>query len=207
MEKEIPFINQPVEEIGHGTFSDVYKLEHDPRFVIKEYNSPGLDSHNLKDKAANLKAGFEQLQKALGEYVPDTDFILGEKQSREAIFLVQRKILGKQLSLELLKEDEKVKSCLADFINRSARNFAVTYDQKSGYGLAPDIALVNFLWGKKANEPEAEDKLYYIDSTPPFFALKLNGFKSTVNVYKDLGLDLKEAESALEKLRRPKLEA
>ena len=198
MPREIPFINQPAEKIGQGSFSDVYKLQNDPRFVVKEYNRERFEDVDSRKRVEDAQNEFAQLKKIFGEYVPDADFILAKGAHDIAnLFIVQKKILGKPLDRGLIAENERAKKRFEDFITEAVRNYASRYNQETRTAPFLDIKSDNLIWGRTVDEPEAENKLYFIDTTKLFFNTALSRLRAKIMGFEEGGLDLTEAKNIL----------
>lgn len=98
MEKEnshYPFIQQPGKEIARG-FAESKILELNDDWVVKEEMRPGKKSFQ---KIKEDKADYEFLKEKLGDFVPQTFFVVGENKKGEKVNLIlQKRIKGRKFN-------------------------------------------------------------------------------------------------------------
>ncbi|OGM13660.1 hypothetical protein A3A76_02820 [Candidatus Woesebacteria bacterium RIFCSPLOWO2_01_FULL_39_23] len=113
-----PFRVQPGEEIARG-WSESRVYRHEPGWVLKiTYRK----SRNSKEQLAENKADYEFFKSRLGEYVPETQFLIGQDEKGRRVNIVrQKEIAGRTL---LSFTDEEIKENI-----QLQRNLVVLFER------------------------------------------------------------------------------
>ena len=130
-----PFVEQPVEEVGHGVEFRV--LRHNDGWVVKEGIHPEV---NTFEQLKQDKEDYQVFSEYLEPFLPETHFIRGHGSDGNPCNIIrQREVVGRklaELSDEEVFKDDEIKSQLKEFFERCNK----MWDEA---GRLPDV------WGPK----------------------------------------------------------
>lgn len=168
---EVPF--QKLEKRGEGKYSEVKIPINDPDVVVKVARTNWQWGASKGDHPLaypdRIKADLDILKENFGEYVPDSQLVIGKNERGEkTVYIIQDRIKGSNLAY--LKYDSHIADQLKFFLNRVIDiyigNLVYNGNDPRPQSIFPDLRLANFIFGKDKKRNDESDKLYFIDTYP-----------------------------------------
>lgn len=201
----------PLHEEQEGSYVDIYALQHDPRWIIKEQKDQTVwPEEYFNQEVERAKNHVDLAEKYFGESLAKTMIVVGEAdagknkyENPKKIYFAQERIEGKSLyeadRETILGHAAELDVILTGIVRMYEDTLAQNRKSNKTTGIMLDFHVGNILIGKRfANNKETKEQLWIVDTFPMADFLPPEDFsrvlEERLNPLLHKGIDIKGIE-------------